>query len=383
MKILVAHNRYQKPGGEDAVFQNETALLESYGHEVTRYTASNDDVGQYSLPVLAAKTIWNTASMRDVRAVLQRTRPDVIHVHNTFQLISPSIYSAAKAEGIPVVQTLHNFRLLCPAAILRRAGHVCEECVGTATRWPSVVHGCYRDSRATTAVVATMLTTHRMLGTWQQKIARYIAQSQFAKQKFVQDGWPADKIVVKPNFLPSDPGGSEARQGFALFVGRLSEEKGVGTLLKAVRGMPGHFSLKIAGQGPLQPADTTADSGVVWLGHQSRLQILHLMKTARVLVMPSEWYESCPMTIIEALASGLPVITTRIGTMPEMVTDGVTGLLVPPADADALGRAITWALGHPAEMEAMGKRARDEFELKYTPDQNYRALMAIYRSVLN
>ena len=194
---------------------------------------------------------------------------------------------------------------------------------------------------------------------------------------------PADKIVVKPNFLDSDPGASAARQDFALFVGRLTEEKGVKTLLSAVRGPGGPFPIKVAGQGPLKPTEAVVDAGVEWLGHQSRLQIIELMKTARVLVMPSEWYESCPMTIIEALASGLPVITTRIGTMPEMVTDGVTGLLVQPGDPDALGRAITWALGHPTEMEAMGMRAREAFELKYTPEQNYRALMDIYRGILN
>ena len=382
MKLLVVHNFYQEPGGEDVVFQSETALLERHGHEVVRYTSRNE-VRNYRLTTLASKTIWNGASLHELRTLIRETGPDLLHVHNTFPLMSPSIYTAAWEEGVPVVQTLHNFRFLCPKATLYRDHRVCEDCVGTATYWPGIVHGCYRGSRVATGVTAAMLTTHTLLGTWRRRITRYIAISEFSKGKFVQGGWPSDRISVKPNFLSDDPGMRTAGGDYALFVGRLSEEKGLATLLDAFGRMSQPPRLKIAGQGPLMPADRQSYQNVEWLGHQSRERVVELMKGAAMLIVPSEWYETGVLTIIEAFATGLPVIASRLGTMAEMVTEGVTGLLFQPQDAQSLADAMAWALQHPAETAAMASRARAQFERKYAAEPNYRTLMEIYREAMN
>jgi glycosyltransferase involved in cell wall biosynthesis len=383
MRILVVHNAYQKPGGEDVVFQSEVALLESEGHEVVRHATSNDDVRKHGSVSLAANTVWNGAARREVQALIQRTRPDLMHVHNTFPLLSPSIYGAAQAEGVPVIQTLHNFRLLCPSAVLRRDGKVCEECIGTLTRWPGVVHRCYRNSRAATGAIAAMLMTHTLIGTWREKVTRFIALSEFDRDKFVEGGYPAAKIAVKPNFLADDPGLRTGRGSYALFVGRLSPEKGVGTLLEAIGRMAAPPLLKIAGQGPLMTATPDANPNIEWLGQQSRTEVFERLGGAALLIMPSEWYEGCPLVIIEAFARGVPVIASHLGTMAEMIVDGVTGLLFTPQDPQDLAAKIRWALDHPAEIAAMASRARQEFESKYSAARNYKMLMQIYEAALN
>jgi glycosyltransferase involved in cell wall biosynthesis len=382
VKVLAVHNRYQKAGGEDVVFELETALLESRGDVVVRYTADNRDVDSYARLSLAVNTIWNRRTYRDVRALIREARPDVMHVHNTLPLISPSVYSAAYAEGVPVVQTLHNFRLMCPGALLFRDGTTCEDCVGTRTRWPAVVHGCYRDSRAATATIAVMLACHTAAGTWRDKVDRYIALSEFARARFIADGWPARKLAVKPNFLGSDPGRGGAREDFALFVGRLSPEKGVATLREAIRRTSACPPVKIAGDGPLMPVSPD-DPRVEWLGHQPRDRVLQLMRTAAFGIVPSESYETSPLTVIEAFATGLPVIATRLGTMAEMVTDGVTGLLYAFGDPSDLARKIEWAAAHPAAMAAMAANARREFEAKYTADRSYARLVDIYNEAID
>jgi glycosyltransferase involved in cell wall biosynthesis len=383
VKILIAHNSYTKPGGEDVVFESESALLEQHGHDVVRYLANNREAGEYNRVVLAANSIWNTKVVRQVRALIQRTHPDVVHVHNTLPLISPAIYHAAHAEGVPVVQTLHNFRLICPKADLLRDGKLCEECIGSWTYWPGVVHGCYRGSRMATAVVAAMIASHTLLRTWDSRIDRYIAMSEFMRRKYIEGGWAADKITVKPNFFDYPAHARHGRGEYVLFAGRLSEEKGIKTLLGALARMSKPPRVKIAGEGPLMPADLGSYPNVEWLGFLPRGRVIELMQRASVLVFPSEWYEGCPLTIIEAFATGLPVIASRLGNMAEMVTDGVTGLLFGPTDSADLAAVIEWALSHPDETAGMGAHARTEFEQKYTPQRNYEALMAIYHAVLN
>jgi glycosyltransferase involved in cell wall biosynthesis len=366
------------------VFEAESALLEAHGHEVVRYAADNRETSTYNRAILAANSIWNINVARQVRLLIQRTRPDVMHVHNTMPLISPAIYHMAHAEGVPVVQTLHNFRLLCPKAELLRDGVLCEDCIGTRTYWPSIVHGCYRDSRVATAVVSTMIATHTLLGTWHKKIDRYIAMSEFMRGKYVEGGWPAEKIVVKPNFFDGAVSAETApRGGYLLYESRLSEDKGLKTLLSALSRMSNPPLVKIAGEGPLMPTDPGPSPNVHWLGQVPRARVIELMKGASALIFPSHMYEGCPLTIIEAFATGLPVIASRLGIMAEMVTEGVTGLLFSPANPVDLAAVIEWALAHPAETGAMASEARREFERKYTPERNYEALMAIYRAVLN
>jgi glycosyltransferase involved in cell wall biosynthesis len=383
VKILIAHNSYTKPGGEDVVFESESALLEQRGHDVVRYLVNNRETGDYNRAVLAVNSIWSTRVVGQVRSLIQQTRPDVMHVHNTMPLISPAIYHAAHAEGVPVVQTLHNFRLICPKADLLRDGKVCEACVGTWTYWPGVVHRCYRGSRMATAAVAAMILSHTVLRTWTSKIDHYIAMSEFMRRKYVQAGWPANKITVKPNFFDYAPDARRDRGEYVLFAGRLSEEKGIKTLLGALDRMSKPPRVKIVGEGPLMPENLESHSNVEWLGYLPRGRVIELMQGASVLIFPSEWYEGCPLTIIEAFATGLPVIASRLGNMAEMVTDGVTGRLFGPTDSADLATVIEWALSHPDETAGMGAHARREFEQKYTPQRNYEALMAIYHAVLH
>jgi glycosyltransferase involved in cell wall biosynthesis len=382
VKLLLVHNSYQQPGGEDQVFMSELELLASHGHEVVRYTAHNDAVSQLSKLRLGLRTSWSRSTYRDMRAVLQRERPQLVHVHNTLPLLSPAVYYAAGAARVPVVQTLHNYRLLCPDALLFRGHRTCEDCVGRRVPWPGIIHACYRQSRAATGAVAVMLSVHRLLGTWARRVSRYIALTDFMRQKFIQGGFPAHQIVVKPNFVAPDPGMGDHGGRYALFMGRLSPEKGVQTLLRAWR-QHGRMPLKIAGDGPLQNLADSSRPGVEWLGRQPREEVVALMKQALVLVFPSEFYEGFPMTIAEAFATGLPVIASHLGAMAEIVQHRRTGLLFTPGDANDLAAKVEWALAHPNEVADMGRRARHEFEARYTAERNYQLLREIYDGVLD
>lgn len=321
----------------------------------------------------------------------------MLHIHNTFPLASPAIIHAAKVEKTSVVLTLHNYRLICPGALLMRSGQLCEECIGRTIPWPGVMHKCWRGSRTHTAVAATMLATQRFLKTWSEQVDLYIALSEFSRKKFIQGRIPDDKIVVKPNFV-NDSTLSEATGvtthglqntflpseniPYALFVGRLSPEKGIQTLLQAWRTLP-ETELIVAGDGPLlgetqRFIDRYNMKDILFLGRQSHVEVYRFMSRARFLVFPSEWYEGFPMTIAEAFASSLPVIASRLGAMAEIVEDGRTGLLFEPGNAQDLANKVGWAWAHPEEMAKMGNEARLEYEAKYTAQRNYEMLMEIY-----
>jgi glycosyltransferase involved in cell wall biosynthesis len=386
MKILAVHNSYQKPGGEDQVFAQETDLLRSHGHRVLLYQASNDQVTDTHPLVMLGKTIWNQQIYRELRSLMNQERPDIVHVHNAFPVISPAAYHAANDENIPVVKTLHNYRTLCPSATLFRDGHVCEDCVGKRIPWPGVVHSCYRGSRLATAAAAAMLATHNYKQTWSKSISAYIALTNFARNKFIQGGLPAEKIFVKPNYLQMDPGPGEGQGNYALFVGRLAPEKGISTLLEAWRHIGQDLPLQIAGDGSMAPEVERASSesgGVTWLKWLPRTEILQRMKDATVLILPSTWYEGFPMIMAEAFAVGLPVIASNLGSMSSIVDHQRTGLHFEAGDANALVEAVRWFRAHPAEAELMRGEARLEYETKYTADVNYAQLMEIYHSVLS
>ena len=382
MKVLLVHNSYQQPGGEDQVFASEAELLASHGHEVARYTADNDAVGQLDKLTLALRTTWSRTAYRELLALLRRERPQIVHVHNTLPLLSPAVYYAAGAAGVPVVQTLHNYRLICPKAILLREGRIWEDCVGRRQPWPSIVHACYRQSRGATSAVAVMLSVHQLLGTWTRKVNRYVALTEFMRRKFIFGGLPEQLIAVKPNFVPSDPGMGDHSGGYALYVGRLSPEKGVGTLLRAWAHIGGRLPLKIAGDGPLRHLADSSTPGVEWLGQLEHRSAVALMRKASVLAFPSECYEGFPASIAEAFATGLPVLASDLGAMAEIVTEGRTGLLFKPGDALDIAAKIEWILGHPAETREMGRHARVEYEDKYTADRNYQMLHEIYERAL-
>jgi glycosyltransferase involved in cell wall biosynthesis len=385
MKILLVHNFYQLPGGEDQVFAQETELLRSRGHQVLVYQASNDQVKGQNPLVTVANTIWNQRTHRELRELMHREKPDLVHVHNTFQVISPAIYYAATEEGIPVVQTLHNYRLLCPASTFFRDGNVCEDCLGKPVPWPGVLHSCYRGSKPASAAVAIMLATHNYKQTWNQTVSAYIALTGFARNKFIEGGFPAEKIFVKPNYLQTDPGPGDGNGNYALFVGRLTPEKGISTLLEAWRQIGNGLPLQIAGDGPLA-ADVEKASremeAVTWLKWLPRAEILQRMKDASVLILPSTWYEGFPMIIAEAFAVGLPVIASNLGSMSTIVDHQRTGLHFEPGRAAALVEAVQWWSAHPAEAAFMRTEARLEYETKYTADENYTQMMNIYDSVL-
>jgi glycosyltransferase involved in cell wall biosynthesis len=389
MKVLLVHNSYQQPGGEDVVCEQEHRLLVRAGHQVVTYNRSNweiEDSTAWERIGLAWRTIWNEAARQEILGLLERERPDLVHVHNTFMMISPSIFSACQEARVPVVQSMHNYRLFCPAATFFRNGGVCEECVEHSL-WRGVRYGCYRGSRAATGVVALMLAVNRRRRTWTDNVDGFIALTGFARLKLIEGGLPDEKITVKPNFVYPDPGEGLGPRDYALFVGRLSPEKGVRTLLAAWTKLRPSVPLLILGSGPDRPVleDQVLRqklSRVEFRGHVSRPDTLAAIQGARFLVFSSEWYENFPVTIAEAFACGTPVICSRRGAIQEIVDDGRTGLHFTPGDAGELASRVEWACDHPNEMRSMGREARREFEVKYTAEGNYPMLMDAYRRAI-
>ena len=381
MRVLFIHNKYLEYGGEDAVVRDESALLRERGIEVQQYERDNADIAHLSRLRVAVDTVWSNRSAREVGAVLDRFRPDIVHCHNTFPLVSPSVYQTAGVRNIPVVQSLHNFRLVCPQAFLLRDDKPCEACLG-ALPWRGVVHRCYRGSAAQSAVLVAMIGVNRMLGTYQKSVTRYVALNDFCRRKFIQSGLPADRIVVKPNFvdLPSILVDTPRRGG--LFVGRISREKGIRVIGEAYRSMPaGERTLDVIGQGIEEQWLDDID-GVRMLGRKSSDEIYQAMSHAAYLLMPSIWYENFPRVLVEAFGCGLPVIASRLGAMAELVEDGVTGLLVEPGDAVDLAHKIAWADANPKVMREMGRTARLRYEQKYTASANFESLTSIYREAI-
>lgn len=382
MKILLVHNHYLQSGGEDAVFAAESALLDRHGHQVARYVEDNRRIEKIGRSAAAVRAVWSSPAKRRVLRLLRRELPDVAHFHNTFPLISPSAYYACRETGTPVIQTLHNFRLLCPNALFLRNGRVCEDCMGRPLPWPGIVHACYRKSLLQSAGVAAILGLHRLIGTWNGRVDLYIALSEFAREKFVMNGVPAEKIAVKPNFVHPDPGGNAGGGSYALFAGRLSEEKGIETLLDAWRTLK-NIPLAVAGDGPLMGrvralAESHPETGIRAYGRLPHEEVLRLMKSARFLVCPSLCYESFPMVIAEAFACGLPVVATDIGAVEELVVDRRTGRRFHAGDPSSLAEAVAWLWSHPEQARGMGREARREFETKYTAERNYELLLDIY-----
>ena len=329
--------------------------------------------------------VWSFDTYIKISRLLQREKIDIAHFHNIFLCISPAAYYACRKVKVPVVQTLHNYRLICPGALLLKDGKPCEECIQKFAPWRGIWYGCWRNSRAGTASVTAMLIVHRLIKTWIKKVNIYIALTEFARKKFIEGGIPAEKIVVKPNFVYPDPGEGEHKAQYFLFVGRLSPEKGIMTLLKAWKFLD--IPLKIVGDGPLKEEIQTFIEQknlkhIEILGSQPRERVFKLMKDAKALIFPSEWYEGFPMTLAEAFATGLPVIASRLGAMAELVDEGRTGLLFEPGNPEDLAAKGEWAWSHPEAMAEMGREARREYQAKYTAERNYEILMEIYRMAI-
>jgi glycosyltransferase involved in cell wall biosynthesis len=391
MRILLIHERYQQRGGEDAVAEAEADLLERNGHSVihcSRYNSELANAGLLKTISVGINAVWASKAFHDIDELIERHKPEVAHFHNTLPLISPSAYYACARRGVPVVQTLHNYRLVCPGATLLREGRVCEACLGKTVAWRAVAHGCYRGSRPASAAVAAMLTTHRALRTWQTKVDAYIALSEFARGKFASGGLPRQRIAVKPNFVHPDPGPVQKQQSgqYGLFVGRLSEEKGVRVLLAAWKRLKPEIPLFILGDGPMRQgiASEIAERGLAdvrLVGSASREEVFRWMRGACFVVCPSYWFEA-PLVIVEAFACGIPVIATGQDPTAEMVAHMRTGLHFAPGDEVDLAAKVEWAWAHPAKMEAMGVSARAEFERKYTAERNYVQLVSLYETLV-
>jgi glycosyltransferase involved in cell wall biosynthesis len=389
VKILLVHNFYRLHGGETAVFEAEHQMLAEAGHSVVSYTRDSGEIDGYGALKRAALTptaIWARDSHREISALIAREAPDVAHFTNTLPLISPSAYYACQKARVPVVQSIHNYRLVCPAATLWRDGSICEECI-EHSMLRSVQHGCYRSSRPTTAVLAATLTLHRRAGTYANAVDRYIAVTEFARNKLVEGGLPKEKISVKPNFIEPDPGPRDGPGEYALFAGHLTGQKGVHTLLDAWKRLGGEIPLRIAGDGPLQEAlaqriDTEDIAGVTLMGPLSADAMQRTLRGARILVFPSESYEGMPMAILEAFASGVPTLASRLGGMQEMIQDGENGLLFTPTDADDLAAQARWAFEHEDELAALSRTARAEYESRYRANTNCKQLVAIYQQAI-
>lgn len=386
--VVSVFNRYLFRGGEEEVFESEARMLQARGVRVTPICVQTPPATNgFDKAKLGLQSIWSSDWHSRFTDLLSKERPDVVHVHNSFPVFSPAIYYASRKLGIPVVQTLHNYRLFCPGALFFRDGKVCEDCLKGGLRH-GIRHGCYRGSRTQTAVVAIMLGTHRALNTWSEKIDLYIALTEFARQKFICGGLPADRIIVKPNFLDPDPGVYGGPREGAVFAGRLSEQKGLHTLLEAWRRLPAPLPLTIIGEGPLRDelharkTEWALDS-VTLRGRLSREETIALIRRSRFLIIPSLSYENFPLTLVEALACGVPVIASRLGAMSEIIDDGRTGLHFCAGDPTDLGEKVLWACSHPLEMEEMSRAARAEFLAKYTADKNFDQLMEIYDAVLH
>jgi glycosyltransferase involved in cell wall biosynthesis len=383
LNILVVHNFYQQPGGEDQVFRDEVELLRARGNAVSVFNVHNDEVAGLGKLKLARKTFWNDEAYQQVRDIVRRERIEIAHFHNTFPLISPAAYYGAKAGGAAVVQTLHNFRLHCPAATLFRDGHVCEECLGRAVAWPGVVHKCYRDNLAASATTAGMLAYHRFKGTWNDLVDLYIPLTKFAKRKFVEGGLPESKLFVKPNFVSPDPGERPGGGGYVAFIGRLSAEKGISTLTETWREhLADRIPLKILGDGPLRQLvddKSVISAGVQWLGRRAMPEVYDILGRAEALIFPSRWYEGLPRTIIESFACGTPVIASDLGSMAELVRPGVTGQLFEAGNAAQLARHVDELLGDSNRLSDLRRGARATFLRTYTADRNYPMLMEAYQ----
>lgn len=391
MKILLSHNYYgsASPSGENQVFEAEGKLLRQHGHEVSESLRHSDDLrakGVWGAVQGALSTPWNPFAAKAMRQTVTVNHPDVVHVHNTFPLLSPAIFHAIGRSAARVL-TLHNYRLFCPAAIPMREGKVCTDCLDTRSSWPALRHGCYRNSRAATLPLALSVSLHRMLGTWAKEVDAFITLSDFQRELMIEAGLPAHKVHVKANFYPGSPSVVpwESRAPYVVFAGRLSAEKGVATLLRAWREWGSSApELRLVGDGDLrlELERLVGNLPVRFLGRVDGAEAQRQIAGARLLVLPSEWFEGFPMVVREAFAFGTPAAVSNIGPLPSIVRHGVNGVVFEPSNPESLLHAVRRAWETPDMLEQLGKGARTEFEGKYTEDANYATLMDIYERAI-
>lgn len=386
MKVLLGHTFYRMsaPSGEDAVFRNEKKLLQENGVDVITFEKMNDDLINSSVIEKirnGVNCVWSRRAQAELRELLLTTKPDIAHFHNTFPQLSPSVYAACAEVGIPVVQTLHNYRFVCPGGLLLRNGLPCEDCID-GSLLSSLQHRCYRDSLLATSALTANIAINRLNGSFKNNVQRYIALTQFAKDRFIAGGLPAHKISIKPNFLDDVPAPS-AKENYAVYVGRLTAEKGVKTLIQGWAHLNGNIPLKIIGDGELRPElenlARTQRLPIEFLGQMPKLDVLRLIAAARIQLIPSECYEGFPMAVLEAFASRTPIVASRIGGLAEILQDNVTGLSFTPGDDRGLANTVMIAWNNSALLSELSANGRRIYEEHYQPATNFRLLMKIYQ----
>ena len=386
MRVAILHNRYRsgQPSGENTVVDQTADLLRNSGHEVDQYVQNSDDIarfGRKDRALLPLRSVWSFSGERDLTFRLQSRRPDIVHVHNTFPLLSPSVLRAAHKLDLPVVATLHNFRLMCANGVLQRDGGPCEACVGRIP-WRGAVHGCYRESKVQTLPLVTGITVHKGLRTWQRYVTSLIAPSEFVRSRYIAGGFDTDQIVVKPHAVPFSGRVREGAGDGVVFLGRLTEEKGFADLLQAWDSSLGE--LIVIGDGPLRgEADARAarDSSIKVLGALPWEECMEVLRSARAVVVPARSYETFGLVVVEAFAHGVPVVASRIGALAELVDDGETGALTEPGDPVGLRKAIE-LITDPTTSIACGERARQAYLERFTPERDLAATERIYADAI-
>lgn len=398
MKILQVHNAYRERGGEWGVFHSERELLAGSGHDIVPFLKDNREAlsGVLSRLRQPFRTHYSVRSREEIRKELKQHQSELMHVHNFFPLLTPSIFDAASEEGIPSVMTLHNYRLIHPNGLLMHDGEIDERSV-RGSAWECVMDGVYRDSVLQTAVVAHMIEHHRKRGTWRRVPTLLIALTEFAKMKFVEGGLPEERIRVKPNFIHDPFGKGGVLQGlperseeqdeppYFLFAGRISREKGVKDLIRCWNRFQIEPELRILGEGPDRKkleVMSAHNQSIRWLGQKPREEVLRQMYGARALLFPSRWYEGFPLTLVEALSVGCPAIVTRIGSQAEIIRHGETGFHVQPGNLDEIRTAVRALAEQSALRQAISQSAREEYLEKYTPEINLRQLERIYEEAV-
>ena len=394
MKIQLMHNFYGSaaPSGENRVFEAERELLKQRGHSVSEFVRHSDTIrakGAWGALQGALSTPWNPFAAAAVRRAVAEQRPEVVHVHNTFPLLSPSIFYGIGGSAARAL-TLHNYRLFCPAAIPMRAGEICTECMDRQSVWPALRHGCYRNSRLATLPLATSVALHRRLGTWARQVDAFIVLSEFQRERMIEAGLPAELVHVKPNFYPGDPAVVPwaDRNQSAVFAGRLTAEKGVRALVRAWL-MWGESApeLRIVGDGDLRGelerlAAASPGVPIRFLGQLSAAAAQQEIARARLLVLPSESFETFGLVILEAFAFGTPAAASDLGPLPSIVRQGENGVVFRPADPQSLVETVRAAWELDGYLERLAGGTRRSFEELYSEEANYQMLMTIYEQAI-
>jgi len=386
MRILIGHNYYQQPGGEDGVFRSEIAMLKSFGHEVHVYERHNNEIKTDILSRIshAASLRFSKSSYDQARSLIRSFKPDVAHFHNTFFVMTAAVLYACRDEGVPVIVSLHNFRLMCINGLFLRDNKPCEDCLH-GSRVSGIIHKCYRDSLALSVLATDMTNYHWRRKTWSDVVDHFVVATEFTRNKYIQAGIPPAKISVVPNFVEEPSYSTQGRGGYAFYAGRLSQEKGIDVLIKAWRHIK-EFPLYIAGTGPMQK-EIEASIKEHGLTHVKMLGFLEnedcrkMLSLAKFLIVPSACYENFPRVVAEAFACGVPVVANRLGTMEEIVKDGSLGLLYSNSDPEDLAAKAMEMINDADKYARLSANARQVYDLKYTPARHYEGLMNIYQRI--